>query len=123
MSRFLGTCLAFVLVSSALAQSPKVAAELSALRPSSTASVIIQYREAPTEAHHARVAQLGGRGRLDLGVIKAARYTLPARALEQLASDPDVISIQPDRPLSAASTPSTSSSNDNSPDYGWMGVL
>jgi len=43
--------------------------------------VIVQYKVAPTDAHHNRVARMGGSLRRQLDVIKGAHYRVPASAI------------------------------------------
>ena len=71
------------------------------LDPSSTVvDVIVQYAAAPTANHHAKVLRRGGVLKADFGgIIKAAAYSIPSSALLDLANDPDVVYIAPDRPL------------------------
>jgi serine protease AprX len=61
--------------------------------------VIVQYKVTPTEAHHQRVAALGGRLNAKMDFIKGAHYTVPSSALATLAEDPDVAYITPNRPI------------------------
>ena len=64
------------------------------------ADVIVQYSVAPTASHHEKVLRRGGVLKADLsGIIKAAAYSIPTSALADLADDPDVVYIAPDRPL------------------------
>ena len=42
---------------------------------------------------------MGGKLKHEFGVIKARHYSVPARALAQLAANPDVAYVTPDRPL------------------------
>src|SRR5580658_3861837 len=57
--------------------------------------VIVQYRVAPTEAHHQRVRNLGGNLISRMDYIKAGHYTVPASAVKTLAGDPDIAYITP----------------------------
>ncbi len=94
-----------ILLTGALAAfggSPKIARDLDNVAPGSTVDVIIQYRQAPTAAHHQRVHDKGGEYKGDLSVIKGGHYGVPAKALAELANDPDVVAISPDRPLQGA---------------------
>ena len=93
------TCSATV-ISSAVTLSPELQSERAA-RLTDTLDVIVQYKVAPTEAHHQRVAALGGKLRDRMDRIKGAHYTLPKSALATLANDPDVAYITPNRPLKA----------------------
>ena len=58
-----------------------------------------QYKVTPTEAHHQKVAALGGKLHSKMDFIKGAHYTVPASALQTLANDPDVAYITPDRAI------------------------
>ena len=50
-------------------------------------------------ANHQSVLRLGGKLKHEFGAIKARHYSVPARALAQLAANPDVAYVTPDRPL------------------------
>src|SRR5207248_6893807 len=63
--------------------------------------VIVQFTQAPTAKHHARVTGIGGQLKADLSISHAGLYSIPASALEDLANDPDVKYISPDRPVQA----------------------
>ncbi len=84
----------------AFAAGGKLSPELSRTRTGNI-DVIIQYRTQPTEAHGHAVRNMGGTLKRELGVINARHYSIPAAALAQLASDPDVAYISPDRPVQA----------------------
>src|SRR5260370_28552164 len=81
--------------------SPKLAPDLAGLDPASFVDVIVQYTAAPNESHAARIRALGGTPKVDLSVIHAAVYTLPAAALEALANTPNVVYVSPDREVRA----------------------
>jgi len=51
----------------------------------------------PTEEHHQKVRDRGGRHKATLDLIKGGVYSVPAGSLEDLADDPDVAYITPDR--------------------------
>jgi hypothetical protein len=68
-------------------------------RASDGVEVIVQYKATPTEAHHQKVAALGGKLNHRMDFIKGAHYTVPVSALSSLASDPDVAYVTPNRPL------------------------
>src|ERR1035438_5015169 len=105
--------------SSGQANQSKLAPELQGLAPDRTVDVIIQYKQTPTPLHHARVAAVGGLLQRSLDIIHGAHYSIPARQLETLSNDPDVVFISPDRAVFA--TASTSPYT-GSPDYGWRTV-
>jgi serine protease AprX len=60
------------------------------------ADVIIQYKQAPTLAHHAKVMLRGGVVRRTLEMVKGGAYRVTAAKLAELADDPDVEYISPD---------------------------
>src|SRR2546427_8997698 len=83
----------------------KLSKDLEALKsgPSGTAvDVIIQFNQAPTEAHHQKVQDKGGVLKTKLDFINGAHYSVPVEALDALADDPDVVYISPDRPVRGA---------------------
>ncbi len=86
------------------ARHPKVARDLEGADPSTYIDVIVQFRETPTEAQHQKVYNQGGKYKATLDVIHAGVYSMPAGRLEELANDPDVSYISPDRGVKAAST-------------------
>src|SRR6266700_5743715 len=62
-----------------------------------TVDVIIQFNQVPTAAHHQRVQNKGGVLKTNLDFIKGAHYSVPVESLDDLANDPDVAYISPDR--------------------------
>ncbi len=100
--RLLAICGLAITSTFAWAGNEKLSAEL---QPEKTASrrgnleVIVLYKTVPTEAHHARVAALGGRLNAKMDFIKGAHYTVPASALAALADDPEVAYITPNRAI------------------------
>ena len=79
------------------AHHPKIDAELEGKNPDSPVNVIIQYKQGAQPRHLDAVSRRGGQHKGTLHVIKGAAYSLPASALEELANDPDVEQIVPDR--------------------------
>jgi len=77
----------------------KLATELMRIDRGATADVIIQFRDMPTQRHHAKVWAKGGVLRRELRLVKGGLYRVPARALADLANDPDVAYISPNRPV------------------------
>src|SRR6267378_5231475 len=69
-----------------------------------TVDVIIQFNQTPTAAHHLKMQSKGGVLKAKLDVIKGAHYSVPVESLQNLADDPDVAYISPNRPLSGTST-------------------
>src|SRR5215469_4598529 len=76
---------------------PKVAPDLDGRNPSDTVDVIVQFKQQPTEAQHRKVRDRGGVLHRGLDVIRGGHYSMPAGKLEDLAQDPDVAFISPDR--------------------------
>ncbi len=64
--------------------------------------VIIQFKQAPTDAQHAKVQAKGGVLKTKLDVIKGAHYSVPLESLESLADDSDVAYISPDRAVNGS---------------------
>jgi serine protease AprX len=85
-------------------ESPKISHDLQQRRVNaegdSPVDVIVQFTQHPTADHFDKVGRRGGTMKQDLsGVIKGAAFTVPASALADLANDPDVAYISPDRPV------------------------
>jgi len=89
-------------VTTAWAGVEKLSPELKSLNAGPDVEVIVQYKVAPTEAHHRKIADLGGRLHVQMKNIKAAHYTVPASELRTLADDPDVTYISPNRIVKGA---------------------
>src|SRR5258707_1556561 len=67
-----------------------------------TVDVIIQFNQTPTAAHHQKVQSKGGVLKTNLDFIKGAHYSVPVESLDDLANDPDVAYISPDREVSGS---------------------
>ena len=86
----------------ALAKSPKISKDLDDKQDGDSVEVIVQYRVQPGKSHFDRVASMGGALKKDLrGVIRGAAFTVKKNTLEDLANDPDVSYISPNRPLAS----------------------
>ncbi len=57
----------------------------------------MQYRQMPTDVNHQKVRNHGGTLKSKLDVVKGAVYTVPPAALNDLAADPDIVYVSPDR--------------------------
>ena len=79
--------------------SPKVAKDLENADPAATIDVIVQFNQTPTAAHHKKVTDRGGALKTGLAVVKAGHYTIGAGKLADLAADPEVTYISPNRSL------------------------
>src|SRR6266581_4177259 len=83
----------------------KLSKDLDALKGGhngATVDVIIQFNQTPTAAHHQKVQDKGGVLKTNLDFIKAGHYSVPTGALDDLANDPDVAYISPDREVSGS---------------------
>ena len=92
---FLSTCVAGAL----FAGNGRLAKELESLDPASNVDVIVEFKHTPTEAHHRKIEEKGGVHRKSLDLIKGSLYSVPAGKLQELAADPEVAYISPDRPV------------------------
>ena len=95
---------AFQLASLCYAQHTKLSSDLEGRDPEGLVNVIVQYKQVPEQRHIDAVIRRGGRHLGTLGAVKAAVYSVAGKALADLANDPDVKYISPDRPLKAASS-------------------
>ena len=82
----------------------KLSPELQSAPSTGNVDIIVQYRTAPTEKHLKKVTAKGAKLKRNLSVIHGAAFKgVPAGALAELAADPDVAYISPDRPLKGSS--------------------
>ncbi len=102
MKRLLLPVLLIFCLSLGLSAHEKLAKELEQVSDDQMVDVIVQYRLAPTPAHHDRVRRLGGKLNRELSEIKAGAYSLQASGVKELANDPDVAYITPDRVVRGA---------------------
>ena len=86
----------------AIAQHAKIARDLEGKDPASSVDIIVQFRDGPDATQHQKIFARGGKLRNELGMVKAAAYRIPAGVVEELANDPDVVYISPDRPVRGA---------------------
>jgi serine protease AprX len=91
----------------------KLSPDLERQDPEAQVNVIIQYKQTPQQRHVDAVLRKGGRHLGMLKVVKGAVYSVAAKNLAELANDPDVKYISPDRTVRATS----SQSSQLSPDY------
>ena len=76
---------------------PKLSVELSTKDPLTQVNVIVLWKHKPTELSHLKVISRGGLLRRRYTSLLSGAYTLPAAALHDLANDPEVAFIVPDR--------------------------
>ncbi len=103
----------------------KVAKDLEGLDPAAEIDVIVQFKSTPTQKQLDKVHAKGGKDKVKLDKIKAAAFTLPVSAIEDLADDPDVEYISPDRPVMNFQTTNAyfipTVGADVAKNYGWDG--
>ena len=123
MKRILTIGFAAVLAwSQAYGKHPKLAKDLENNNPDATVDVIVQFKQTPTDAHHAKVHSNGGKDKARLDLIKSGAYSMPAGEVQGLADDPEVAYISPDRPVHGAldnAVPAIGA--DIARSYGWDG--
>lgn len=76
-----------------------ISAELLSADAASTVDVIVQYRFKPNNKHHEKLQSRGGILRAEFGAINSRAYSVPASALTDLANDPEVLYVSPNRPV------------------------
>ena len=94
--------LSALLACSAWAKHKKVDVDLDGISATKETELIVRFKEPPAERHHRKVTQRGGKHRGNLDLVRSAAYTLSAAQIEDLANDPDVEFISPDRPVRAS---------------------
>ena len=100
----LALCATIFSAGMAFATPQKISSDLKAKTAADQVDVIVQFTQVPTAAHHEKILSRGGTVKRELGQFKGAAYSMPASALADLAADPDVVYISPDRPLNGASS-------------------
>ncbi len=111
-----------ILATPVFAQHHKVAASLETLDEDSVADVIVQYAKVPDEQHHQKVLARGGVLHEELGIIRSGHYSIPARALHELADDPEVLHISPNHTVQSLVDSAETAINANIAfSYGWTG--
>ena len=102
---FLTLCLLILTATLAFAgTNGKISKELLANKSSDKIDVIVQFNQVPTTFHHKKISDRGGKLKRELGHFKGGAYTISAAKLAELANDPSVVFISPDRKLKGAST-------------------
>jgi len=87
-------------ISSAMwAKDHKLAPDVKADNSSDQVKVIVQFKQTPGEAHKNKIRSKGGSVDSDLSLVKAVSGKVPKNRLRELADDPDVAYISPDRPV------------------------
>jgi len=101
---FLTLCAVTLMAMPTFAVSQKISNDLGNNSSAGQVDVIVQFDQTPTAAYHQKVLNRGGTIKRQLGSFKGAAYTMPASALADLSTDPNVVYISPDRPLKSTST-------------------
>ena len=102
---FLTFCVLILTATLAFAGSHnKISKDLASKTGSDQIDVIVQFNQVPTAAHHKLILDRGGKIKRELGHFKGGAYTISAAKLADLAKEPGVLYISPDRKLKGAST-------------------
>jgi len=81
------------------AQGPKLSPELKSAGGASNTEVIVQYKVKPGNAQTQKVVNLGGQVRYQGNNLQSVHYAVPASQLQNVANDPDVAYVSPNRPV------------------------
>src|SRR5260370_10898692 len=84
------------------AQTHRMSRDLEARVDSGNVDVIVQFNHEPADSDHQRVLSHGGQLKRQLGHFRGAVYSVTAARLAELASDPNVAYVSPDRPITGA---------------------
>jgi serine protease AprX len=99
-------------------QQRKLSRDLEGRDPEALVNVIVQYKNAPRQQDVDAVVHRGGRHLRMLNVVHGAVYSIAAKDLADLANDPAVKYISPDRAIAASSNSSNGlPANQLQPDY------
>lgn len=80
----------------------RLSSDLDGIAAESAVEVIVQFRDVSEQKHFKKVRGLGARQKAVLHLIDADSFTVPAASLSQLADDPDIKYVSPDRTLTAS---------------------
>jgi serine protease AprX len=101
----------------------KISQDLQNLDPAKPVNVIVQYSDGPSEENHQIVANQGGSHLADLALVKGAMYSVSPSALEEIAKNPHVAYITPDRAIRRTMDHYNYATNDNlAYNAGWDGT-
>ena len=106
----------FVAFAQPRSSSSKLAPELAGLDPDSSVDVIVKYKEQPTDFHRSLATHRGASQVRSLDIINSQHYRMSASQAAELADDPSVEFVHPDRQVQATATGAQ-------PDYGWVSLL
>lgn len=102
MRQFLLVFVVILMSSSLWGKDRKLAPDLQPDDSSDLVNVIVQFKQTPGEAHKDKIRSKGGTVDSDLSLVKAVSGKVPQNRLSELADDPDVAYISPDRSLQLA---------------------
>ncbi len=97
-------CALLLMASFAFAGRTKIAPDLRGVTPGSQVNIIVQFDKPVGPAMHEKVFRRGGKLQRELRLIRSGTYKLSASELSDLASDPDVVYISPDRAVHSLQT-------------------
>src|SRR4051794_7990894 len=83
---------------------PKMSRDLEQKNASDMVDVIVQFKQAPSAFHHQKVLGRGGALHRSLDLVNSGAYRMRAGSVKDLADDPDVAYISPDRPIAGTGT-------------------
>lgn len=82
----------------------KLSKDLDRIQASDQVNIIVQFKTPPTAAHHKAVLKHGGKLRRELKLLRSGAYTVPASALADLKTNPNVVYVSVDRPVQSMGT-------------------
>src|SRR5271157_4794842 len=101
----------------------KLSPEIDALDPNSKVAVIIQYHDAPTPDTDQAMRDRGADSAASLQTLNAQLVSISASSLHDLARDPNVVYISPDRTLTSSLNNATAAINAPTAwSAGWTGT-
>src|SRR5689334_18953566 len=72
------------------------------MRKVGVVEVIVQFKHAPNATHADKILSRGGVLKSDLSLVNALHVSMPTNRLRELADDPEVSYISPDRQLQSS---------------------
>ena len=97
--RFVVVLMAGLLSATAWGRNPRLAPDLSPDDSNDLVNVIVQFKQTPGEVHKDKIRRKDGSVASELPLVKALSGRLPKNRLSELANDPEVSYISPDRPV------------------------
>ena len=100
----ISSCALLLSATAAIGQN-KVSKDLEAKQNDDQVDIIVQFKTHPNAELHQHVLHRGGVMRRELRGLHGGSYHVPASILAELANDPNVAYVSPDRPLFTTSAP------------------